>query len=140
MIGTHNSATGEEGKGLLSWLLTPFCRCQSKMLFEQWYAGCRYFDLRVKHENGYTRTVFAHGLWTSKRDVSDALYELNMLAYGMKDKTYISITYEGTMDEGTQSYWLNAIECMMKRYPNLTLASVNVKKPEWKCLYQAEGG
>lgn len=29
-IGTHNSATGESGHGILSWLGTPFARCQSK--------------------------------------------------------------------------------------------------------------
>lgn len=46
MIATHNSGTGERGGGLLSLLLTPFVRCQSKTLVEQYKSGTRLFDIR----------------------------------------------------------------------------------------------
>jgi hypothetical protein len=45
MLATHNSATGERGGGLLSLLLTPFARCQSKTLVEQYKSGVRLFDI-----------------------------------------------------------------------------------------------
>ena len=47
-IATHDSATGEKGKGLLSIIGTPFARTQSKTIKEQYDTGCRMFDIRVK--------------------------------------------------------------------------------------------
>ena len=40
-IATHNSSTGEKGKGFLSFLVTPFAKTQSKTIKEQYDAGCR---------------------------------------------------------------------------------------------------
>ena len=48
-IATHDSATGERGQGFLSWLVTPFAKTQSKTIKEQYEAGCRMFDIRIKH-------------------------------------------------------------------------------------------
>jgi hypothetical protein len=48
LIATHNSATGEKPANILSWFLIPFCRTQSKTIKEQYEAGCRLFDLRVR--------------------------------------------------------------------------------------------
>ena len=45
-IGTHNSATGEKGKGLISLLATPFSKCQGRDIASQINMGCRYFDIR----------------------------------------------------------------------------------------------
>ena len=38
-IATHDSATGESGRGLLSRLVTPFARTQGKTIREQYDAG-----------------------------------------------------------------------------------------------------
>lgn len=43
-IGTHNSATGEKGKGFISLLVTPFSKCQGSDIASQINMGCRYFD------------------------------------------------------------------------------------------------
>ena len=48
LIGTHNSATGENGYGVLSWLVAPFAVTQRKTICEQFDAGCRSFDIRVR--------------------------------------------------------------------------------------------
>ena len=45
-IATHDSATGEKGRGFLSFLVTPFAKTQSKTIKEQYDAGCRSFDIR----------------------------------------------------------------------------------------------
>lgn len=91
-IATHNSATGEQGKGFLSWLVTPFSKCQRKTLIEQYDAGCRYFDIRVRYHYGW---VCAHGLWESKQDAWRLLANLDRHAYQRGEKCYISLTYEG---------------------------------------------
>ena len=54
-IATHDSATGEKGKGILSWLITPFAKTQSKTIKEQYESGCRMFDLRVRKKFGEWR-------------------------------------------------------------------------------------
>lgn len=92
-IATHNSATGEEGKDFLSWLITPFSKCQSKTIKEQYEAGCRMFDIRFKEVNN---TFYCkHGLWTSKRALINILSEIN----SFKDSCYVSVTYEGKNEE-----------------------------------------
>lgn len=88
-IATHDSATGEKGKGFLSIIGTPFARTQSKTIKEQYEAGCRMFDIRVKYINREWRC--AHGLWQSKRLAFDILSEID----SFKDKCYVTLTYEG---------------------------------------------
>lgn len=62
-IATHNSATRKKGKGLLSWFATPFARCQSKSIKEQYDAGCRWFDIRVKQDTKYDGQFYVcHGV------------------------------------------------------------------------------
>ena len=88
-IATHDSATGEKGKGLLSWLGTPFSKTQTKTIREQYDAGCRMFDIRVKLVDGVWKC--AHGIWITERDAEDIISEIN----GMKQRCYVSLTYEG---------------------------------------------
>ena len=45
-IGTHNSVTGE--KGIISFLVTPFSKTQSKTIDEQIEHGCTWFDISVR--------------------------------------------------------------------------------------------
>lgn len=95
-IGTHDSATGESGKGILSWLVTPFAKTQRKTIAEQYDYGCRSFDIRIKKVNDEWHC--AHGLWTSKRTLKDVIKEIN--AFG--DRCYVSVTYEGKIDNNDE--------------------------------------
>ena len=93
-IATHDSATGEKGKGFLSFLVSPFAKTQSKSLQEQYDAGCRSFDIRVREDEwGVYRC--AHGLWTSKRYASDILSEINRFP----EPCQVCVTYEGCIDD-----------------------------------------
>lgn len=123
-IATHNSITGEKGHGILSWLGTPFARCQSKTIAEQYKAGCRYFDIRVKYtKRGW---ICSHGLWESKRDLHDILNQID--AFG---NCYVMLTYEGEPIEG----FLDMIDAEIVSYYNkITFTSINAKKPTWQCL------
>ncbi len=125
MIATHNSATGEQGRGFLSWLVTPFSKCQRKTLIEQYDAGCRYFDIRVRYHYGW---VCAHGLWESKQDAWRLLANLDRHAYQRGEKCYISLTYEG---RGSS---LPLAKAVMEHFGWLIVTEANVKKPTWRCL------
>lgn len=125
-IGTHNSATGEKGKGWLSWLVTPFAKCQSKTIREQYSAGCRMFDIRVRWVDGYFRC--AHGLWTSERFAYGILQELNTLG-----KCIVILTYEGSLNSYQEKNFIESVMLMKDAFPNITWREVCIKKG-WKCI------
>lgn len=136
-IGSHDSATGESGDGLLSWLLTPFARCQSKTIREQWEAGCRLFDLRARtDEAGILR--LAHGLWVAKRSLASILEELDQIAY---EDCWIGLTWEGRSEsEEEDKMWIDLASYMLEgRTRNLKLAWIAVKKPVWRTLKIGSG-
>ena len=73
-IATHDSATGEKGMWYCIPLI-PFAKTQSKTLQEQYNAGCRLFDIRVKLHRGQWKC--AHGIWITKRTAYDIFEQLN---------------------------------------------------------------
>ena len=94
-IATHDSATGERGHGFLSWLVTPFAKTQSKTILEQYAAGCRSFDIRVRPARGRRKGyVCAHGLWESERSAVDILGMIDRFP----DRCQVCLTYEGTSE------------------------------------------
>lgn len=94
-IATHDSATGERGHGLLSWLVTPFAKTQSKTIVGQYAAGCRSFDIRVRPARGRRKGyVCAHGLWESEWSADDILGIIDRFP----DRCQVCLTYEGTSE------------------------------------------
>lgn len=90
-IATHDSATGEKPANLLSLLMLPFARTQSKTIREQYEAGCRSFDLRVRMYKGQWHC--AHGLFVTERTARDIIAEIA----SFPDQCQVCITYEGGM-------------------------------------------
>lgn len=123
-IATHNSVTGEKGRGLLSLLVTPFSKCQIKTLKEQYDAGCRYFDIRYKWSDDRQTWVCAHGLWESKKDLYDVLKEIN--SFG---DCYVMLTCEsGEAMDNTEMC------ATLSHFPCIKFTSFNAKHPEWKVI------
>lgn len=93
-IGTHDSITGER----TAWwcvLFILFAKTQHKTLKEQYDAGCRLFDIRIKKVFGKWRG--AHGWWFTKYDIETLLSTINY-----KDVN-VNITYEGK-EEHTEEF------------------------------------
>lgn len=131
-IATHNSATGEEGGGLLSWLVSPFARCQSKTLVEQYQHGCRYFDFRIKWNERKRQHNFAHGLWRSKESFPKLAFKLYNNVRQNNDSVYIMLTYEGQCEEEEIKAIVNDFE---KHFPNhFKLTTANIKRPTWRTI------
>lgn len=131
-IATHNSCTGEKGKGLLSFLVTPFARCQGKKIYEQFRAGCRLFDIRATVcRDGQYRP--AHGLWTCRRTIPEILAELDMLAAtDAEHPTYITMTYEHV--NNYQAGFISEVKGWMGKFPHIHFVEIAVKKPTWTVL------
>ena len=92
-IATHDSATGEKGKGFLSFLVSPFAKTQSKTIKEQYDSGCRSFDIRVREDEwGVYRC--AHGFWMSRKSATEILSEIN----SFPEPCQVCVTYEGCIE------------------------------------------
>lgn len=127
-IGTHNSGTGEKSKGIISWLVRPFAKTQSKTILEQYDAGCRLFDLRVKYDGD--RLVLAHGLWKSSKTVDDILWDLETLG----EEVYVSIAYEGSITGAKRKIFLDEISFSSEHLKYVKIVEIAVKKPVWETL------
>lgn len=127
-IATHNSATGEKSS-ILSLLVIPFSRTQSKTIEEQWDAGCRYFDIRVKKVKN--KWVCAHGLWRSKLKADDILSKIDLRAHNSTEEVYVDLTYEGVLktEEKLKEFELQA-DRWNALYQDIKFTSLAVKYDE----------
>lgn len=129
-IATHNSVTGEAGKGILSWLVAPFSKCQSKTLEQQYNAGVRLFDMRVwRDKHGVWRC--GHGLWEAKK----TFYECLVLDLLRHSDTYMTITFErGTNGEAMLAQLLNDIPLVKRLTEVKRVIYVACKRPQWRIV------
>lgn len=118
-IATHDSATGEKPANLLSWLLIPFARTQSKTIKEQYEAGCRQFDIRIKDTDSGWKC--AHGPFKTKRTAEDIIKEINSFGRGVQ----VSITYEGAATNN--SAFLAIVHHWQSLYTNIIWGGIAVK-------------
>lgn len=138
LIATHDSASGEKAGSLLSWLVIPFARTQSKNIKGQYEAGCRMFDIRIKYINNSWRC--AHGLFYTKRYASDILHEIN----SFKENCYVCLTYEGKLSSITKEDFLLFYSWAKSAFPNIYWGPVAAKyadndtKVDWINLKPAE--
>ena len=121
-IATHDSATGEKPINILSWLLIPFARTQSKTVKQQYDAGCRMFDIRIRKYKGQYH--LAHGLYITKKSLSDLLHEIN----NFKESCYVCLTYEGKFEsqEHLENFKIDIL-CLQEKYTHINWGPVAVK-------------
>ncbi len=129
-IATHDSATGEKGKGILSLIGTPFARTQNKTIKQQYDAGCRMFDIRVKLVNNKWRC--AHGLWKSKRLAEDIIYEIN----SFDDICYVTLTYEGGSKKSNE--FKKFVDDIQKECNHIVWGGVSIKYGEGSHLFKVQ--
>ena len=127
-IATHDSATGEKGKGILSWIGMPFAKTQSKTIKEQYEAGCRMFDIRVKLVKGEWRC--AHGLWVSERTAEDIIKEID--SYGC----YMALTYEGGSKHKAE--FIDFAYRMMEECTHIKWGGISIKYGEGSHLFKVQ--
>lgn len=121
-IATHDSATGEKPVWY-SWLLAPFAKTQSKTIEEQYEAGCRMFDLRVKNVKG--NYALAHGGYIIKRSIASVLTYLDK----RPQTCYVTLTYEGRLGEhGRWAFTKYAQFLRAAHYRGIVWGPVAVKK------------
>ncbi len=127
ITGTHNSITGESGRGLLSWLVTPFARTQRVGLAEQFARGARFFDLRVRLcDDGVWRG--AHGLWTSDKSIDEVIDLLE----SMDERVWAEVTLERANEN--EAAFAAMVAQLRARCRNVCIRCANVKLPRWRMI------
>ena len=118
-IATHNSATGEKGNWW-SWLFWIFAKTQSKSIKEQYEAGCRLFDIRIRKVLGEWKC--AHGPWVTSRDAEEIIKEIN----NFPERCSMSVTYEGGWDNSDE--FIEYVRALKSRYPKIGWGGIAIKK------------
>lgn len=117
-IATHDSASGEKGLWYCIPLI-PFARTQSKTIKEQYEAGCRQFDIRVKYHAGEWRC--AHGWFFTKKTAYEIFAELD----SFDEPVQVAITYEGR--GGHKKEFMDFVNIIKKNYTNIIYGGIALK-------------
>lgn len=118
----------------MKWWMRPFAfmaKCQSKNIREQYEAGVRLFDLRIRFDK-CGRTILAHGL--IEYDASGLEDDLRWLNNQL-DNITVQVVWEISHD--VKDEWdLFGAECFRfrQRYRNLTFVC-GCRKFDWKRIY-----
>ena len=108
-IGSHNSFTYLKPRKWWMRLFTIFARCQSKDILEQFEAGVRYFDLRVRFSDWH-ELIVCHGNMEYKFTQYNLKQFLRYL--NRKKDCYLRVIYEVNNNKDihttfTISQWLH---------------------------------
>lgn len=116
------------------WYLKPFgfiAKCQSKDITDQFNAGCRFYDTRVRFDG--SKPIFAHGLISYKGDVMSILDTINSLAEG--NKVYVRILLETSKnDAAEEAKFTDFCKEIVDKFQNITFLGGNTKY-DWHVIY-----
>lgn len=124
-IATHNSATGERSRSWLHALCSVFSKCQDKTIKEQYYYGCRYFDLRVDKDLN-----LCHGLWKADKNLHNVLTEMARF----EEEVYVSVTIERRCKHYDELCERIRKAINLRGKGKVKLTYIAAKKPAWNVL------
>lgn len=136
-LASHNSWSYLPPK---KWWMRPFsfvAKCQNKNIREQYKAGVRLFDLRVKFMHYYGFPVLAHGL--TEYDSSGLEADLRWLNNQL-DVVYVQVVLEiGKSDCMQELAFVNWCKTIRRRYTNVIFVGFN-RKYDWIPLLDDKQG
>ena len=98
LLGSYRSFTGEPSEGIISKMLVPFKRRQTKTLIEQYEAGVRLFDFHIKWSKKFKKFYPSDGFWKTGRTLLQTFGELNTYISKKNDKVYYILTLDNELD------------------------------------------
>lgn len=122
MLATHNSGTGYDvvwpwwAHGPVNW----WAACQSLTLEQQWDAGTRFFDFRVRIGHTTDEIVVCHGLVEYNLTLDSALATIAELSTtAPAGDVYILIRHDRTCDQDDLDAVSDAYNKYRLQYPTL---------------------
>lgn len=98
LIGSFRSFTGEPSQGIVSKMLVPFKRRQTKTLIEQYESGVRLFDFHIKWDKKFKKFYPSDGHWSTGRTLLQTFGELNSYISKKNDKAYYILTLDNELE------------------------------------------
>lgn len=138
IYGSHNSMTYLRAKNWFFEIFHIFWRCQNKTLQQQFDAGCRCFDFRVRLNPKTLEPEFAHGIVALKSaSVYDTLYNLADYAATHKEKVYFRIVLEDRKAYDYNEEWFKNL-CEYVEWLNVkyVIPFQGNRKGDWKQVYK----
>lgn len=131
-IGTHNSLTYLRPQWWLRWMNFT-ARCQNLTIQEQYKAGVRYFDFRIKFTRKGIRA--GHGPMTYKADFDSLFNFLNG-----KGDCIVNIVLENRRWQGRKkdAEFVSYVDWLVSRYPCIHFVGGDRKRP-WEKLIFLQG-
>lgn len=130
-LGTHNSLSYCKPQWYFR-LFNFIGKCQDLNIYEQYEAGVRYYDIRVKFKKD--KIVSGHGLLTYNINVEDVLDFLNDQATCNVRIVLETNLFSSKKDE---SKLLDTMEKWLNKYTAITFTGCYKKKP-WTRLIEME--
>lgn len=121
MLASHNSWTFANPKKWWQKLINFTSKCQTKNIQEQYEAGVRLFDLRLKENRVY------HGL--IEYDIN---YYSDLLWLNGKKDAYVRILLE-TYEEGHEENFKGIVDILVSVFPDIKFLG-GQRKYDWKKL------
>lgn len=98
LLGSYRSFTGEPSDGIISKILVPFKRRQTKTLIEQYKSGVHLFDFHIKWDKKFKKFYPSDRCWSTGRTLLQSFGELNSAVTVNKDKVYYILTLDNELD------------------------------------------
>lgn len=123
----------------MKWWMRPFsfvAKCQAKNIREQYEAGVRLFDLRIRYYV-YGNPILAHGL--AEYDAIGLEADLRWLNNQL-DVVYVQVVLEiGKSDYMQELAFVNWCKIIRRRYKNIIFVGFH-RKYDWKPLLDDKQG
>lgn len=137
MLGSHNSFTYGKPKDLLSIIISPWSKCQTKSIYDQFAEGVQVFDLRLKYHKPQEQSILdkfvvAHGLYNPEVDWQSDLSLLNDLA--SQKPIYLRIILEHTKHSiEAELQFKKLVSLLQSLYPHLNFTGGQIKA-DWSTI------
>ncbi len=137
IYGSHNTMTYLRPQHWYGWFMLPFARCQKGDLEQQWKAGVRCFDLRIR----FTKKgipYFAHGLYECSHHTSPytVLLVLATKAVNEKETIHVRLILEDTKKKDyNETYFLQFCRWAERTIVAGARFYGGNRKGDWKKVY-----
>lgn len=135
MIGSHNSLTYMEPRFWVFKLFKRYWKCQMYDLREQYEAGARFFDIRVRCNKRKQAWVPCHGIVDLKGPLFPSIDDIHVFMESYPDAIYRIFLERGDKYDEVAFSW----QCfaLADRHPNFLCAGVK-KSGNWMGFYRNE--
>lgn len=121
MIGTHNSFSYLAPKKWWQCILSPWTKCQSKTITEQYHAGARLFDIRIRFDKDYYVQVVHNKVVFQNHNIYNNLQFLHSTGTPIALRMILDIRQRPSDEDKQVEHFNRFCAYIRRKYTNLTI-------------------